>query len=74
MVRLAAAGLTNPAIGERLFISRGTVKTHLLHVFAKLGAVSRIDAVNKAIAGSLIESPHDQLEPSQGSARSHRVL
>src|SRR6516162_6214892 len=35
VARLAAAGLTNPVIGERLFISRGTVKTHLLHVFTK---------------------------------------
>jgi predicted ATPase/DNA-binding CsgD family transcriptional regulator len=43
VVRLAAAGLTNPAIGERLFISRGTVKTHLLHVFAKLGVHTRAE-------------------------------
>ena len=43
VVRLAAAGLTNPAIGEQLFISRGTVKTHLLHVFAKLGVHTRAE-------------------------------
>jgi DNA-binding CsgD family transcriptional regulator len=40
---LVAAGLTNPEIGERLFVSRGTVKTHLLHVFAKLGVHSRAE-------------------------------
>jgi DNA-binding CsgD family transcriptional regulator/tetratricopeptide (TPR) repeat protein len=38
---LVADGLTNPQIGERLFISRRTVQTHLAHVFAKLDISSR---------------------------------
>jgi DNA-binding CsgD family transcriptional regulator/tetratricopeptide (TPR) repeat protein len=38
---LVADGLTNPQIGERLFISHRTVQTHLAHVFAKLGISSR---------------------------------
>jgi len=38
---LVADGLTNPQIGERMFISRRTVQTHLVHVFAKLGISSR---------------------------------
>jgi DNA-binding CsgD family transcriptional regulator len=42
-VDLVAEGLTNPQIGERLFIGRGTVKTHLTHVFAKLGVRSRAE-------------------------------
>lgn len=41
VVKLVAKGLTNPEIGERLFIGRGTVKTHLAHVFTKLGIASR---------------------------------
>jgi len=49
VVRLAAQGLTNPAIGERLFISRGTVKTHLSHVFAKLGVASRSELAAEAV-------------------------
>jgi len=53
VVRLAAAGLTNPAIAERLFISRGTVKTHLLHVFAKLGVHSRAELAAAAIRRGL---------------------
>lgn len=43
VVRLAAQGLTNPEIGERLFISRRTVQTHLSHVFTKLGMSSRVE-------------------------------
>jgi DNA-binding NarL/FixJ family response regulator len=38
---LAAEGLTNPQIGERLFVSRRTVQTHVAHVFEKLGISSR---------------------------------
>ena len=53
VVRLAAAGLTNPAICERLFISRGTVKTHLLHVFAKLGVHTRAELAAAAIRHGL---------------------
>ncbi len=53
VVRLAAAGLTNPAIGERLFISRGTVKTHLEHVFAKLGVRTRAELAAAAIRHGL---------------------
>ena len=40
-MELLAQGLTNPQIAERLFISRATVKTHLIHVFNKLGVSTR---------------------------------
>jgi DNA-binding CsgD family transcriptional regulator len=42
VVRLVMAGPTNPEIGKRLFMSRSTVKTHLAHVFAKLGVAVRL--------------------------------
>jgi DNA-binding CsgD family transcriptional regulator len=43
VVELVAQGLTNPQIGERLFISKRTVQTHLAHVFTKLGVSSRAE-------------------------------
>jgi DNA-binding NarL/FixJ family response regulator len=47
---LVAEGLTNAQVGRLLHIAEGTVKRHLRTVFIKLGAVSRLDAVNKAVA------------------------
>jgi predicted ATPase/DNA-binding CsgD family transcriptional regulator len=41
VAELVAQGLTNPEIAERLLIARGTVKTHLEHVFAKTGLRNR---------------------------------
>jgi DNA-binding CsgD family transcriptional regulator len=41
IVGLAAAGLTNKQIGERLFLSPRTVSTHLYQAFPKLGVTSR---------------------------------
>jgi DNA-binding CsgD family transcriptional regulator len=38
---MAAAGLTNKQIGERLFLSHRTVATHLYQIFPKLGVTSR---------------------------------
>jgi DNA-binding CsgD family transcriptional regulator len=43
IVRLAAAGLTNREIGERLYLSRRTVSSHLYRIFPKLGVTSRAD-------------------------------
>lgn len=43
VARLVVEGLSNPEIGERLFVSRRTIQTHLSHVFAKLGISSRAE-------------------------------
>ncbi|MEU8263181.1 response regulator transcription factor [Micromonospora sp. NPDC048999] len=54
IVGLVAQAYSNSQIARRLDITEGTVKRHLRNVFAKLGAVSRIDAVNKAMAMNLV--------------------
>lgn len=48
VAKLAAEGLTNPEIGERLFISRGTVKMHLSHVYQRLGVSNRVQLAASA--------------------------
>lgn len=48
ILQLVAVGTGNAAIGRRLFISEATVKTHLQHVYAKLGASDRAHAVTRA--------------------------
>lgn len=50
VAKLVAEGLTNPEIGGRLFMSRGTVKTHLSHVYAKLGIANRAELAAIAAA------------------------
>ena len=48
MLRLVADGLSNRDIAARLTLTEATVKSHLVHVFTKLGVGSRTAAVAKA--------------------------
>ncbi|MEU7278559.1 response regulator transcription factor [Streptomyces sp. NPDC045431] len=48
VLQLVGEGLSNQQISRRLFLSQATVKSHLVHVFAKLGVDSRTAAVAAA--------------------------
>jgi DNA-binding CsgD family transcriptional regulator len=48
VVDLVVEGLSNPQIGERLFVSPRTVQTHVAHVFTKLGISSRAQLAAEA--------------------------
>ena len=55
VLRRMAAGKSNKEIGAELFISEGTVKTHVKSIFAKLDVVSRTEAVATATRRGLIQ-------------------
>jgi DNA-binding NarL/FixJ family response regulator len=54
VLTLIAQGLTNAQIAERLFVNESTVKTHINHLFAKIGARDRAQAVTYAYQHGLI--------------------
>ncbi len=54
VLRLVAAGRSNPEIADALFISPRTVTTHLTHIFAKLDVEGRAEAVALALRTGLI--------------------
>jgi ATP/maltotriose-dependent transcriptional regulator MalT len=54
ILRLVADGSTNREAAKRLFISEATVKTHLLHVYGKLGVRDRASAVAEAYKRGLL--------------------
>ncbi len=56
VLTLVASAMSNRQIAGKLCITEGTVKRHLRNIFGKLDAVSRIDAVNKAVSASIIRS------------------
>ncbi|MEW9554676.1 response regulator [Nonomuraea sp. NPDC050783] len=54
ILRLIADGATNREVARRLFISEATVKSHVLHVYAKLGVNDRAAAVATAFRRGLL--------------------
>jgi DNA-binding NarL/FixJ family response regulator len=54
VLQLAERAMSNAQIGKQLCITEGTVKRHLTNIYAKLGAISRVDAIRKATTAGLI--------------------
>jgi DNA-binding NarL/FixJ family response regulator len=54
VLRLVAGGATNRAVARQLFVSEATVKTHLLHLYDKLGVRDRAAAVAVAYERGLL--------------------
>jgi two-component system nitrate/nitrite response regulator NarL len=52
---LIAEGLSAPAIARALHLSPATVKTHLQHIYEKLGVSERAAAVAEAMRRGLLE-------------------
>jgi DNA-binding NarL/FixJ family response regulator len=55
VLALIAEGLTNSEIAERLVVSAATVKSHVNHIFAKIGARDRAQAVVYAYANGIAQ-------------------
>ncbi|MFF5083518.1 response regulator transcription factor [Actinoplanes sp. NPDC000266] len=55
VLRHLAAGHSNSEIAKALFLAPGTVKAHLNHIFRKLGATSRLQAVAHAREAGLLD-------------------
>ena len=62
---LVAEGLSNPQIGQRLYISGRTVQTHLAHVFAKLGITGRAQLAAEV-------SRHQSIKPADAAGSAEK--
>lgn len=54
ILRVLATGASNRALAQELFISEATVKTHLVHIYSKLGVDNRTAAIAAARQNKLI--------------------
>jgi ATP/maltotriose-dependent transcriptional regulator MalT len=54
VLQLIADGATNREAAARLFVSEATIKTHLLHIYDKLGVHDRAAAVGEAYRRRLL--------------------
>ena len=57
VLQLIAEDLSVREIGERLFVSENTVRTHRRALYRKLGVHSRDEAIARAIALELLHEP-----------------
>ncbi|MEV3981503.1 response regulator transcription factor [Nonomuraea sp. NPDC049758] len=57
LLELLASGASNREIARRLYITEATVKTHLVHIYDKLGVDTRTAAVTAAVERRLIRLP-----------------
>ena len=79
ILRLAASGISVDEIAAHLCLSPNTVKTHLTHVYAKLGVRGRSDAVRAALHFGCLEPtdicphrfPHEIVDPPAPVTRNH---
>lgn len=55
VLKMVAQGQSNKEIAHHLHISEATVKSHLLHIFAKLGVNDRTQAVTTAIQRGMVK-------------------
>jgi DNA-binding NarL/FixJ family response regulator len=55
VLRYVAKGLSNAEVGRVMELERRTVRTHLGHVYTKLGVNSHVDAVVIALKAGLVE-------------------
>jgi len=67
ILRLAAAGMSNKDIADKLFLSLRTVKAHLTNIFNKMGCGSRTDAIIKGLKQGYItlEDISEDAEPDK---------
>lgn len=56
LLELLATGMSNKAIAKELFISEATVKTHLVHIYEKLGVDNRTAAIGVAAQRRIIRA------------------
>jgi len=62
VLKLAARGYTNKAIGAQLSISNRTVQGHLANIFDKLHVSTRTEAVMRAVSLGWIPPAFSELE------------
>jgi DNA-binding NarL/FixJ family response regulator len=79
VLELVARAMSNAQVAAKLYLTEATVKRHLRNAFVKLGAVSRIDAVNKATAAAQISPRPENVGvvealPASSVAGHHRPI